>query len=119
MAEKATTAGVMKPRDLRLPEDLFFRLGHPPAGINPDSSVQNPVSLPRVSLAVNLMRLISLECQHQVGEKFPFDDPSETHKICRECVDKKLREAGRESLRRKFIRTNHLSCRPKTVAWSQ
>ncbi len=51
------------------------------------------------------MKVICFECHRQVGEKFPFDDPSATHTICADCVDKKLREAGNERLRRKFIKT--------------
>lgn len=30
------------------------------------------------------------------GEKFPFDDPSATHTICPECVQKVLKDSGRE-----------------------
>ncbi len=51
------------------------------------------------------MKVICLECNREVGEKFPFDDPSTTHTICPECVDERLREAGKESMRRKFIKT--------------
>ena len=51
------------------------------------------------------MKVICFECQRQMGEKFPFDDPSATHTICPECVEKRMREVGNESLRRKFIKT--------------
>lgn len=50
------------------------------------------------------MKVVCFECNREVGEKFPFDDPSETHTICPKCVDKTLREAGKESLRRKFVK---------------
>ena len=51
------------------------------------------------------MKVVCFECHREIGEKFPFDDSSETHTICPECAEKRLREAGNESLRRKFIRT--------------
>jgi len=51
------------------------------------------------------MKIICLECHRELGEKFPFDDPSPTHTICPQCVEKRLSEAGKESLRRKFIKT--------------
>jgi len=50
------------------------------------------------------MKIICLECQREIGEKFPFNDSRETHTICRECVEEKLIETGNEGLRRKFIR---------------
>lgn len=51
------------------------------------------------------MKIVCLECHRELGEKFPFDDSSATHTICSECIEKRLREAGNESLRRKFIKT--------------
>ncbi len=51
------------------------------------------------------MKIICLECQREIGEKFPFDDPKKTHTICRECIEQRLIEAGKEGLRRKFNRT--------------
>jgi hypothetical protein len=50
------------------------------------------------------MKIVCLECQRELGEKFPFVDPSVTHTICPECMEKKLGEAGKERLRRKFIK---------------
>jgi len=54
------------------------------------------------------MKIVCLECHCEFGEKFPFDDPSETHTICPECVQKALKEAGKESLRRKHRKTRML-----------
>lgn len=51
------------------------------------------------------MRIICLECHRELGEKFPFDDPSETHTICRECMEKRLVGNGKGGLRRKFVKT--------------
>ena len=51
------------------------------------------------------MKVICFECDREMGEKFPFDDLSATHTICPECVEKTLAEAGKERLRRKFIKT--------------
>jgi len=51
------------------------------------------------------MKIVCLECQREMGEKFPFDDLSETHTICPDCMEKMLSQAGKESLRRKFIKT--------------
>jgi len=50
------------------------------------------------------MKIICLECHREIGEKFPFDDLSETHTICRECIEQRLTDAGKEGLRRKFIK---------------
>lgn len=50
------------------------------------------------------MKIVCLECHREIGEKFPFNDPRETHTICRECVEERLIESGNEGLRRKFIR---------------
>jgi len=50
------------------------------------------------------MRIICLECHRELGEKFPFDDASETHTICPECMEKRLAETGNHRLRRKFIK---------------
>jgi len=46
-----------------------------------------------------------MECQRELGEKFPFDDSGATHTICPVCIEKRLAEAGKDSLRRKFIKT--------------
>jgi len=51
------------------------------------------------------MKIVCMECHRELGEKFPFDDPSETHTICPECAERIMLEAGKESLRRKFIKT--------------
>jgi hypothetical protein len=51
------------------------------------------------------MKIVCLECKREIGEKFPFDDSSATHTICPECLEKVLSQTGKESLRRKFIRT--------------
>jgi hypothetical protein len=51
------------------------------------------------------MKIICLECHREIGEKYPFDDPSETHTFCPKCIDKVLLRAGKENLRRKFIKT--------------
>ena len=51
------------------------------------------------------MKIVCLECHREIGEKFPFNDSRETHTICRECVEERLKESGNERLRRKFIRT--------------
>lgn len=51
------------------------------------------------------MKIICLECQLEIGEKSPFDDPRETHTFCRKCAEQKLIEAGNEGLRRKFMKT--------------
>jgi len=50
------------------------------------------------------MKIVCLECQREIGEKFPFNDSRVTHTICRECVEEKLIETGNEGLRRKFIK---------------
>ncbi len=50
------------------------------------------------------MKIICLECQREVGEKYPFDDPRETHTICQECSEQRLIETGNEGLRRKFVK---------------
>ncbi|MFX0205491.1 MAG: hypothetical protein ACFFDT_05855 [Candidatus Hodarchaeota archaeon] len=50
------------------------------------------------------MKIICLECNRELGEKFPFDDTRKTHTICRECIEQRLIEAGNEGLRGKFIR---------------
>lgn len=51
------------------------------------------------------MKIICFECQQEIGEKAPFEDPSETHTICHECVKKVLIRAGKQNLRRRFIKT--------------
>ena len=50
------------------------------------------------------MRVVCLECNRELGEKFPFEDPDTTHTICPECIERRFAEAGKESLRRKFIK---------------
>jgi hypothetical protein len=50
------------------------------------------------------MKIICLECHRKIGEKFPFDDTRETHTICRDCFEQRLIEAGKEGLRKEFIR---------------
>ena len=50
------------------------------------------------------MKIICLQCHSELGEKFPFDDPRETHTICRDCVEQRLIDTGKEGLRRKFIK---------------
>ena len=35
------------------------------------------------------MKIICLECQREVGEKFPFDDLRSTHTVCPDCMEKK------------------------------
>jgi len=51
------------------------------------------------------MKIVCLECQREIGEKFPFDDPEATHTICPECIEKRMIETGNHGLRRKFIKT--------------
>ncbi len=51
-----------------------------------------------------MMKVVCFECNKEVGEKFPFDDPSETHTICYECMEKICSKAGNRSLRKKFIK---------------
>ena len=51
------------------------------------------------------MKIVCLECDRELGEKYPFDDLDATHTICPECMQKMLSQAGKENLRRKFIRT--------------
>jgi DNA-directed RNA polymerase subunit RPC12/RpoP len=51
------------------------------------------------------MKIVCLQCQREIGEKFPFDDPNETHTLCPECNEQRLMEAGKEGLRRKFMKT--------------
>jgi len=51
------------------------------------------------------MKIVCLECDRQIGEKFPFDDTRKTHTICRECIEQRLIQTGQERLRRKFIKT--------------
>ena len=48
------------------------------------------------------MKIVCLECQREIGEKFPFDDLRETHTICRECIEQRLIESGKKGLRGKF-----------------
>jgi DNA-directed RNA polymerase subunit RPC12/RpoP len=50
------------------------------------------------------MKIICLECHREIGEKFPFDDPRETHTICPECIEKRLTESSKGGLRRKVNR---------------
>ena len=50
------------------------------------------------------MKIVCLECQREMGEKFPFTDSSATHTICPRCIDKRLAKTGNGSLRRKFIK---------------
>ena len=51
------------------------------------------------------MKIICLECHRELGKKFPFNDPSETHTICDKCMEKRLIEGGKKGLRRKFVKT--------------
>jgi len=51
------------------------------------------------------MKIVCLECEREMGEKFPFDDSGVTHTICPECMETMLSKAGKDSLRRKFIKT--------------
>ncbi len=51
------------------------------------------------------MKIICLECQREIGEKFPFDDPRSTHTICPECIEKRLNGPEKGGLRRKFAKT--------------
>ena len=51
------------------------------------------------------MKIICTECHREIGEKFPFDDPRETHTICRECIEQGLIESEKEGLRRKSTKT--------------
>ncbi len=51
------------------------------------------------------MKIICLECHREIGEKFPFDDPSETHTICGECIERRLIETGKKGLRGKFVKS--------------
>ncbi|NIO21758.1 MAG: hypothetical protein GTN76_13780 [Candidatus Aenigmarchaeota archaeon] len=50
------------------------------------------------------MKIVCLECQREIGEKFPFDDTRVTHTFCHECNERKLMEVENEGLRGKFIR---------------
>lgn len=50
------------------------------------------------------MKVVCLECNREVGEKFPFDDPEATHTICPECIEKRCAESGKQELRKKFIK---------------
>ena len=54
----------------------------------------------------NQMKILCFECQRELGEKSPFDDPSETYTVCRECTEQRLHEAGKQGLREKFTRTS-------------
>ncbi len=38
------------------------------------------------------MKIICLECKRVIGEKYPFDDPRETHTFCRQCAEQELIE---------------------------
>jgi hypothetical protein len=51
------------------------------------------------------MKIVCLQCHCEIGEKFPFDDLNETHTLCHECTEQTLMEAGKEGLRRKFMKT--------------
>ena len=53
------------------------------------------------------MKILCFECQRELGEKSPFDDPSETYTVCRECTEQRLHEAGKQGLREKFTRTSN------------
>ncbi|MFX0196086.1 MAG: hypothetical protein ACFFCW_08185 [Candidatus Hodarchaeota archaeon] len=50
------------------------------------------------------MKIICMECHREIGEKFPFDDLSETHTICRECIERRLIEIRKKGLRGKFVK---------------
>jgi hypothetical protein len=43
------------------------------------------------------MKIICLECQRVIGEKFPFDDLRSTHTICPECMKKKIIQAEKKT----------------------
>ena len=46
------------------------------------------------------MKIICFECQEEIGEKAPFDDPSATHTICHACVETLMNRAGKRSVGR-------------------
>ena len=50
------------------------------------------------------MKIVCFECQRGIGEKFPFDDLSETHTFCRKCIERRLIEIGKKGLRGKFTK---------------
>jgi hypothetical protein len=50
------------------------------------------------------MKIICLECNRELGEKAPFDDPRATHTVCPECVEKRCNRSGKGGLRRKIRR---------------
>lgn len=50
------------------------------------------------------MKIICLECQREIGEKFPFDDTRETHTIGPECIEKRITESRKGGLRKKVNR---------------
>ncbi len=50
------------------------------------------------------MKIICLECHRGLGEKFPFDDPTETHTLCPKCIERRLIETGKKGLRGKFTK---------------
>jgi len=49
------------------------------------------------------MKIVCLECNRDLGEKFPFDDSTETHTLCRECLEQRLVETP-GGLRGKFVK---------------
>lgn len=59
------------------------------------------------------MKIICFECQRELGEKSPFDDPSEKYTVCRECTEQRLNEAGKQGLRGKFTKTSRREVSPK------
>ena len=50
------------------------------------------------------MKIVCLECQREIGEKFPLDDLRSTHTICPECIEKRVSESGKGGLRKKVNR---------------
>ena len=43
------------------------------------------------------MKIICSWCKKFMGEKEPFDDPSETHSKCAECLEKQRKEKSAKS----------------------
>ena len=62
------------------------------------------------------MKIICVECQRELGEKSPFDDPSEKYTVCRECTEQRLIEAGNQGLRGKFTKPSHKEVSPKCAS---
>ncbi len=53
-----------------------------------------------------MMKIVCLECEREIGEKFPFDDLRKTHTICGECIEQKLMETSKAGLKGKFKKTS-------------